>query len=236
MRYLMLHGFSGAPESLAALAAPEGSLSPALAGHAGTPPPTSFWDEVERLAALCGDRPGLFGYSLGGRLALGLLARYPARFAHSVIVAAHPGLTSEAERSRRRRDDGRLAALLREQGIAAFVDVWEKLALWDTQQDLPEALRSAQRAQRLRHDPETLAQSLTRLGLAEMPDLRPLLRRIATPVELLVGELDQKFVALAHELSGIIPHARLHVEPGAGHNLVLERSELCSERLLKGTA
>jgi pimeloyl-ACP methyl ester carboxylesterase len=69
-----------------------------------------------------------------------------------------------------------------------------------------------------------------------MPDLRPRLARVRTAVDVLVGERDDKFVALAHELCGIIPRARLTVVPGAGHNLLLERPELCSQMLERGAA
>src|SRR5262245_61770160 len=102
MRYLLLHGFTGAPESFAELGAPAGSVAPVLGGHLGTPVLGGYWDEVERLAALGSECDGLLGYSLGGRLALGILARYGARFRRVVIASAHPGLKTDAERDERR--------------------------------------------------------------------------------------------------------------------------------------
>lgn len=233
MRYLLLHGFTGTPQNLDQLSAAPGSLAPTLGGHLGTTVRGGFWDEVERLAQLGRDCLGLFGYSLGGRLALGLLARYPERFAHAVIVSAHPGLTTEDARNQRRAGDARFVDVLRERGLTAFVDLWEALPLWASQGELPEAVRTAQRAQRLRHAAAGLAQSLLQHGLAEMPDLRDELARVRTPVELLVGERDAKFAALGHELAGLIPGARLTVAPAAGHNLLLERPQLVAELLLQ---
>lgn len=233
MRYLLLHGFTGSPESLAELSAPPGSVAPPLAGHLGTPVVGGFDDEVERLAALGQGCDGLFGYSLGGRFALGILARYPARFRHAVIVSAHPGLGSDAERAQRRDGDARFVALLRERGLTAFVDIWQALPLWASQGDLPEAVKAAQRQQRLRHQADGLAQSLLAHGLGEMPDLRPKLTSVTTTVDCLVGERDAKFVALGRELAGIIPGARLTIAPGSGHNLLLERPELVSGLLLR---
>lgn len=236
MRYLLLHGFTGGPESFESLRAPSGSIAPVLGGHLGTPVAGGFEDEVERLAALGADCDGLFGYSLGGRLALGILARYPERFQHAVVVSAQAGLRTSAERAARREGDARWARLLRERGLEGFVDAWQALPLWASQAALPAGARQAQRALRLRHDAEGLARSLLRHGLGEMPDFRPQLAKAQTRVDLLVGERDEKFVALGQELAALIPGARLTVAPGAGHNLLLERPELCSGLLLQGTS
>lgn len=233
MRYLLLHGFTGSPQSLALLAAPNGSSAPTLGGHLSTPVVGGYWDEVERLAELGQGCDGLFGYSLGGRFALGILARYPERFRHAVIVSAHPGLQTDAERAQRRAGDARFVELLRERGLPAFVDVWQALPLWASQGELPDAVKAAQREQRLRHQAEGLAQSLVAHGLGEMPDLRPELRRVQSQVQLVVGELDRKFAVLGQELAGIIPGARLTLASGSGHNLLLERPELVSGLLLR---
>src|SRR6185503_10268185 len=115
--------------------------------------------------------------------------------------------------------------VLHERGLERFVDVWQALPLWASQGDLPDAVKEAQRAQRLRHQAA---------GLGQMPYLRPLLQLVRTPVDLLVGERDAKFVALAQELTQVLPHARLTIAPGAGHNLLLERPELCSGLLQRG--
>jgi 2-succinyl-6-hydroxy-2,4-cyclohexadiene-1-carboxylate synthase len=238
MRYLLLHGFTGTPESFGALRVPAGSVTPSLGGHLGTEVVGDYWDEVERLAAL-GERAdcrGLLGYSLGGRLALGLLARHPERYAHALILSAHPGLTTSEERTARRESDSRFVRLLHERGIADFVSAWEDQPLWATQEALAETKKLAQRAQRLRHDPRGLAQSLLQHGLAEMPDLRPLLGAVRGKIEILAGEQDAKFVVMGRELSGIIPGAELRVVAGAGHNLLIERAELCSARFLEGTS
>jgi 2-succinyl-6-hydroxy-2,4-cyclohexadiene-1-carboxylate synthase len=226
LKALLLHGFTGSPQSFDAVGLPAASFAPCLAGHLDTPAIGDFNAEVERLATLAEGCSTLVGYSLGGRFALALLARYPERFERALIVSAQPGLQSDSERSRRREGDARLVAILREQGLAAFVDHWQALPLWASQGQLPAGVRQEQRRQRLRHHPEGLAQSLLRHGLAEMPDLRPHLRHVRSRVDLLVGERDEKFVAFGRELLTLLPSARLTVAEGAGHNLLLERPEL----------
>lgn len=232
MRYLCLHGFTGSPESFAACPLPPGSLAPVLGGHLGTEVSGGFESEVERLAALgaAAGCQGLFGYSLGGRLALGILARHPERFEHALVVSAQAGLR-EDERSARRAGDARWVGLLRERGLPAFVDAWQALPLWASQAEVPEGAKAAQRELRLRHTADGLARSLVQHGLGEMPDFRPLLPHVRTSVDLLVGQRDAKFVLLAEELSTLLPHARLSVAAGAGHNLLLERPALCASLL-----
>ncbi|HKY37648.1 MAG TPA: alpha/beta fold hydrolase [Polyangiaceae bacterium] len=235
MRYLLLHGFTGTPESFGYLSLPAGCAAPVLGGHLGTPVLGDFWHEVERLSSLAEGCEGLLGYSLGGRLALGLLARHPARFAHALIVSAQPGLVTAAEREARRDSDAGFVWRLHEEGLSGFVDAWQTLPLWASQGALPDAVKQAQRSQRLRHTAEGLAHSLLRHGLAEMPDLRPQLAHVSSRVDLLVGERDEKFVTLGHELAALMPAARLTVAAGAGHNLLLERPEHCCRLLLQGT-
>jgi 2-succinyl-6-hydroxy-2,4-cyclohexadiene-1-carboxylate synthase len=231
---MMLHGFTGSQASFTRLAMPRVVCAPTLGGHLDEPASPDFWAEVDRLAALDCGATCLFGYSLGSRLALGLLARYPERYEHAILVAAHPGLRTEAQRIERREHDDRFVRLLRERGLGEFVSAWEAQPLWHTQRALPEAVRSEKHRERLRHTAEGLAHSLTSVGLGRMPDLRAELTRAACPVHLLVGAHDAKFVALAQELCGILPHASLNVAQGAGHDLVLERPEFCSAFLTSG--
>jgi 2-succinyl-6-hydroxy-2,4-cyclohexadiene-1-carboxylate synthase len=145
-------------------------------------------------------------------------------------------LKTDQERAARRDGDARFVQLLRERGLTAFVDAWQALPLWASQGSLPDAVKHAQREQRLRHDAAGLAESLLAHGLGEMPDLRPQLRQVRTPVQLVVGVRDPKFVALGEELSGIMPASRLIRVPDAGHNLLLERPELVCRLVLRENA
>jgi 2-succinyl-6-hydroxy-2,4-cyclohexadiene-1-carboxylate synthase len=236
----MLHGFTGSPADFAALAltrpldSPAQILAPALGGHLAEPASASFDEEVERLAVLAPGATRLFGYSLGGRLALGLIARYPDRFERAVVVSAHPGLRRASERARRRIHDQRWTGLLRERGVSAFVAAWEQQSLWRTQRALPEWMRAERRRARCQHNAEGLARSLESVGLGQMPDLRPQLARSRCAIDFLAGGADPKFLALAAELTRLIPQARLGVADHAGHDLVLERPHFCSAYLASG--
>ena len=60
------------------------------------------------------------------------------------------------------------------------------------------------------------------LGVGSMPPQWSALRRCRTPLELLIGENDTKFRALATRIAAMAPRARQRVVAGAGHNVTLE--------------
>src|SRR5690606_6232484 len=136
--WLCLHGFTGTPECFRVLQAarPQDTLlAPMLTGH-GSPPlalETSFTAELTRLQRWLGERwqgpTYLLGYSLGARLALGLLVASPERFQGAVLVGVNPGLRSSEERRQRQQADRELRQLLLERGVPAFVDHWQRLPL-----------------------------------------------------------------------------------------------------------
>lgn len=235
--WLGLHGFTGAPESLSGLFAADGAwLCPWLAGHGPRPPrATSFVSEVERLEELAlrelTPPLGLFGYSLGARLALGLLVRARVPFASAVLVGVNPGLGTDEERRERRAREAPLRALLHGENLPGFVAAWQEHPLLATGRALPPERLEAQRQQRLGHTAAGLAHALDVLGLASMPDYWPELGRLDLPVTLVVGERDEKFRKLGHSMLRLLPRARLVIAPGVGHNVVLEAPDFIQELL-----
>ncbi len=230
-RLVCLHGFTADPGAwdavLAALPGDVEAVCPPIAGHHPDQPLTAtrFEDEVDRLAALlprAGDPCHLAGYSLGGRLALGLLARHRRLFASATLIGTHPGLGDEAERRDRAAADDALARRLERDGLEAFVDHWQDLSLFATQRALPPEVLAAQRARRLQHRPEGLAHALRTLSLGRMPNYRSYLPALDLPVHLMAGERDLKFRRLAEAMAAALPRATLEIVPAAGHNLLLE--------------
>lgn len=235
--FVLLHGFTGGPASFDALGTllpPTARiLRPWLAGH-GPAPATSWSSELERLVGLLEaegiEGAHLVGYSMGGRIGLGLLAAAPERFARATLVGAHPGLATEAARRARRAEDARWVALLERAGLEAFLDAWSALPLWASQASLSTETRDAQERVRREHRAAGLAASLRALGLAEMPPVDP--TGILTPVTLVVGELDAAHRAHSGALARALPRARLHVVPDAGHNVLLERPDALAALVL----
>ncbi len=245
LMWTLLHGFTGLPQNYGRIARYFGvqqrPLIPALTGHAGDwqgRAADSFEGEVSRLLALLSDveRPRLLcGYSLGARVALGMLSRAPTMFDGAVLIGLHPGLEATTERDERRALDAGRARLLREEGLAAFMEAWEALPLFATQRDLPPNLLAEQREWRLAHDPEGLARSLEVLGLAEMPNYRAAMASLDVPITLMTGSLDVKFSKMAKDLASQNDRIRAERVDGVGHNLLLEAPSLVAAALTRVT-
>jgi 2-succinyl-6-hydroxy-2,4-cyclohexadiene-1-carboxylate synthase len=239
--WMLLHGFTGSPRSWdtvverASLA--ERPLTPTLFGHSPDwrdLSVVSFDDEVARLcdeASRIAAPRFVAGYSLGARLAAGMIARAPASFSGALLIGVHPGLTDAAEKQARRKTDAERASFLRDEGIRAFVDAWEREPIFETQRHLSPAAVAEQRAVRLQHDPEGLARSLEVLGLAEMAPTAMALAEAGIPISLMTGSEDMKFTALAADLAASSECLETLIVEGAGHNLLLERSDAVAAAL-----
>jgi 2-succinyl-6-hydroxy-2,4-cyclohexadiene-1-carboxylate synthase len=227
----LLHGFTGAPSSFSTLLErlpAERAFCPLLLGHAGDASlASSFEAEVDRLYALLdpGRRYHVIGYSLGARLALGLLVRHPTAFAAGTLIGLNPGLRDQSARDARRGLEAEWCTLLRSRGVAAFVEHWEKQPLFASQNRLSEAVLQAQRRTRLSHSAEGLCRSLEATGLGTMPSYWEKLSTLDIPLSLVAGAQDSRFVELAQQARELLPRARVVTVAEAGHNLLLERPD-----------
>ena len=187
---------------------------------------TQWAASATRSNACCGALPPsvdqVIGYSLGGRLALSLIAAAPARFRAGAILSAHPGLRDTALRDLRRQADRRWIEQLRSEGIRAFVDAWERQPLFATQATLAPELLATQRERRLGQRAEGLARNLACFGLAEMPETWTVLAGWPGLLRWLVGARDEKFAAIAEQVRQQRADTLLTKVPNAGHNLLLE--------------
>jgi len=215
---------------------------PAVAGvDRGVPPEgdrDSFVTEVDRLAALVTERASsgvhLVGYSLGARLALGMLVRHPVLACSATLIGVNPGLADDSQRLARRDSDEGWARQLEDEGLEGFLAAWQTQPLFAGQRRLSAAAQGRQDAIRARLDPRGLAVAMRRLSLGAMPDWWPELSGITVPVTLVAGAADEKFLAMAARAAAELPHGRFHVVAGAGHNVVLERP-LAIAKMLRAT-
>ena len=166
----------------------------------------------------------LLGYSMGGRIAL--YTAFSGFFRALVLESASPGLIDPLERAQRKRSDEQLATRIERDGIEAFVEYWERLPLFASQQRLPYEQQQALHEQRLHNRPLGLANSLRGVGTGVQPALQERLATLPIPVLLLAGILDTKFCAIAQHMAQFLPQAELHIVPNAGHTVHLEQPEL----------
>lgn len=242
---LLLHGFTGSAANwrnhISVFSRHFRTMAIDLLGHGGSASPAeaarySMAQCVEDvngiLTALQVDSAAVLGYSLGGRVALSLSATYPERVSHLLMVSGSPGLASAEERAARITSDEALAAQIERDGLEAFVNYWENIPLFASQKSLPAAVRAALRHQRLQNNALGLANSLRGLGTGVQPSLWERLSEIKTPTLLLAGELDTKFTNIAQQMAARLPNAHLHIVPGAGHAVQLEKPEIFQARVL----
>lgn len=225
-RLVLLHGFTQTGRSWDGVVAALGSqrytaVAPDLRGHgaAAGARPITFEAVTQDVLDLGGDRFALAGYSMGGRIALHVALTAPERISRLVLVATTAGIPEDDERAARRQADEALAARIASQPLEAFATAWAAQPLFAGQS--PE-VRELARADRLRNEPAGLAASLRGVGTGTMTPLWDRLGTLTMPVDVVVGEQDDKFRAIGDRLCAALPRARMTVIPGAGHALPLE--------------
>lgn len=232
--FVLLHGFAQTPASWSAVARrlqaaghrtyvldlyrqPDLSLESLCA----------YVAEVVGKVAQADGVPVLVGYSMGGRLAAETVVRRPdLPLAGLVLESAGLGPADEAARAALAERNGEWAQRLRREGVASFMDWWETLPLFASQQALPAEIRAAVRAEREAHTADELARSLEAWGAqhqASEADTLSALRALqgrGVPVLYLAGALDGKYAAVAARVRAAGLPAML--VPDAGHNVHLE--------------
>lgn len=183
-------------------------------------------DDLACLAATLGvEQAAWLGYSMGGRLALGLARRHPERVGALILESTSPGLADPLERERRRGSDDALAKRIEEHGVDAFVAAWERLPLWESQARLAPEVLQRQRDIRLSNTPAGLAGSLRGMGTGAQPSFWGDLGSVKAPTLIIAGSLDDKFTRIARRMAEVIPRANLNIMPDAGHAVHLEQPE-----------
>ncbi|NCA68707.1 MAG: alpha/beta fold hydrolase [Sphingobacteriia bacterium] len=226
-----MHGFTGRAEDWDDCMPGAGheAIALDLPGHGASRLPLMSFERTLRalLAAIPERVERIAGYSLGGRLALGLIAAAPERFGAATIISAHPGLDDPVSRRARIQADRQWVRCLREEGIESFVRAWESQPLFASQARLAPWKRQRQRARRLEQSAEGLAASLEQHGLGVMPPLHDAVIAYPGALTWIAGAEDAKFSAIAREIKRQRPATDLRILPGIGHNPLLE----CPERL-----
>lgn len=174
-------------------------------------------------------RVALVGYSMGGRVALAYAAGHSDRVAALVLESAGLGPTDEAYRREAADRDATLAARVRRDSLADFMDFWETRPVFASQRALPQERRLLLREARMRNDAEALALTFEGSGQHAMPrlaDAPAALAEQGVPVLYIAGELDPKYAAVARRLGeaagGLRRGLSVHILPDVGHDAHFE--------------
>jgi 2-succinyl-6-hydroxy-2,4-cyclohexadiene-1-carboxylate synthase len=238
---LFLHGFLGSGAdwtgAISTLDERFYCVAPDLPGHGaslGLPPECYTMEGTTRalldlLDDLDIERAALVGYSMGGRLALYLALRHPARChparcSRLFLESASPGIESEAEREARRRSDEEKAARLESGDLKSFLDDWYRQPLFAALARREGLLQETIGA-RLRNDPTELARSLRGMGAGKQAPMWGRLGVLQVPALAVAGGLDERYASIARRMASVNPLVRAAVVTGAGHSVRLEAPE-----------
>lgn len=235
---ILLHGFTGSSKTwkpfMEEWSASFTTIAIDFLGHGLSDIPRDYrrYTMEETLADLSQimDQLGInkahvLGYSMGGRVAVALASTYPDKIDRLILESTSPGLETEEERSKRRKQDEALALEIEQKGIGPFVEKWENLPLFATQKQLPHHVREKVRQERLAQSPQGLANSLRGLGTGNQPSYWPALKKFSFPVLILAGAKDTKYCHIARQMARFIPQATLKIVPCAGHTIHLEKPQ-----------
>ncbi|MBW2287827.1 MAG: 2-succinyl-6-hydroxy-2,4-cyclohexadiene-1-carboxylate synthase [Deltaproteobacteria bacterium] len=235
---VILHGFTGSCASVEGIARDLSDhhrmLRIDFIGHGASDAPAErepyhFDRCVDQIADVIGQLAHgpahLIGYSMGGRVALGLCVARPELVKSATVIGARAGIENAAERAERVRDDEALADSIEREGVPAFVTRWMALPLFASQRRLGTARLAQERKQRLANRAHGLANSLRAMGAGAQPPLHARLAEICAPVCLVVGDEDARFAGIANALADDLPHARVETIPGSGHAAHIENPE-----------
>lgn len=239
---MLFHGFTGCArvwdDVIGSLSGDFNCIAIDLPGHGGNAQPGpaemfTFSGVLETLRGFLDELPlervGVWGYSMGGRIALEFALAHPDRVESLILESASPGIKDERERLNRREDDGKLAAQIPELGVATFVDQWMAQPLFLSQQSLPDPRRQEGRVLRMRNTATGLSAALLGFSVGRQESRWGALHQLTMPVLILAGGLDTKYRLIGESMATSIPGARLHLIPDAGHAPHWERPSQTAE-------
>jgi len=163
----------------------------------------------------------VLGYSMGGRTALSFGILYPEKVLSLTLESASPGISESGEKSDRLDVDKKRAEKIMED-YTKFLDGWQSMGLFKSQETLSAETFKAQREMRAAQQPQEVADSLLKYGTGAQPSYWSRLKELKIPVCLIVGRNDQKFVEINKKMAESIENVQLKLVEDAGHNIHLE--------------
>lgn len=154
----------------------------------------------------------LLGYSLGGRLALHLLLKYPEFFHAAVIVSTNPGLSHESEKTKRLNKDAEWARVFQEEQWNLAMEKWNSQSVFLSDDVMCE--RQENNYNRMR-----LIEALSCWSLGKQGNLKPLIEELNIPILWISGEKDIKFKEIACNMQLKHSKSQVWIAEETGHRL-----------------
>lgn len=165
----------------------------------------------------------LFGYSMGGRLALHALLQNPKIWRGTCLLSTHLGIEKIDERKARYIRDCDWAERF-------LADPWKELMVdWEKQ----EVFKNSPHLERVESDYERkeLSKQLRVFSLGLQENLRGKIKDLKIPLLWFTGEKDSSYTQMGFEISMSHPFS-IHLPlKGASHRLLFEKGDLLNSQL-----
>jgi pimeloyl-ACP methyl ester carboxylesterase len=186
---------------------------------------------AERILASAPPRFALAGHSMGGRVALEVVARAPERVSRLALLdtgyePVAPGITGEREKAGRMR----LLAIAKRDGMLAMGRDWAR-GMVHPARLADSTLMESIHNMIARSTPQQFEAQIT--ALLARPDRTELLAALRMPTLVLCGHDDAWSPLARHEeIARRIQGSKLVVVPDSGHMSTMERPEAITQALL----
>jgi len=158
----------------------------------------------------------ILGYSMGGRIALGLSSKYPELFQKQIILSAHPGLLDKNEKLDREQADQRIFRdIINESSWRAFLGQWYQQSLFGNISHDPNF------HQLIKKDFSLLARYQQQINNFSL-GLQDNYWHQKTLTHYIAGALDQKYLKIGKQFIEANPHHLMSIIPMAGHKCYFE--------------
>ncbi|SUI86383.1 2-succinyl-6-hydroxy-2,4-cyclohexadiene-1-carboxylate synthase [Shewanella morhuae] len=175
----------------------------------------------------------LYGYSLGGRIALHLAKAYPQRLLSLNLESCHPGLKDQQEKHTRSQNDAQWAERLLNLNSKDFLSLWYQQPVFaDISAAKIKSLIEYRTHILNMHPKQILKQVFLATSLARQVSLWDVPSQLACECHFFAGSQDAKFHALAQEWQLHAP-ILVHRINGAGHNIHQAAPEVLVSTLVK---
>ncbi len=163
----------------------------------------------------CGEnkKPIILGYSMGGRVALGISTSYPDFYHKTIIESADPGIIDSKMRvNRAAQDQAMFDKIIDQSQFLNFLDQWYKMLLFGTLN--PDEVIELTNSKKT-FDYINWKKFSSLLSVGNQPSLWHKLEKIQGEAIYISGEQDKKYTQIGKELPKNFKHI---IVEGVGHN------------------
>lgn len=239
---LFIHGLLGSgedwTETIKAIEGDYTSLTIDLPAHGSAPEintaVTSFEGVIHQIGASLKEVLTVpvhgIGYSLGGRILLGLTHHYPEIFERLTFISTFPGFEDQSSRDARWQSDLKWSSLMSTLDTETFLTRWYEQETFHSEMwngEIRKKILSSRASLQL----SRMASFFEVTSAAKMPNYWSLLESITVPTTFIAGERDLKYVRIGEQLTTSSPRIHLSIVPRCGHAIPLESPQALAKTL-----